>query len=104
LILLAQAFVGSVAAANEQGGGHRRTTFKFNALRKISRFSDVAILQQALIKRAIKPQLRLSSVACSELFVSYRLATEGGIPSRPVLGGSLKSLAFMRECPKARSG
>jgi hypothetical protein len=28
----------------------------------------------------------------------------GASRGRPVLGGSLKSLAFMRECPKARSG
>src|SRR6478735_2328325 len=27
----------------------------------------------------------------------------GASRGRPVLGGSLKSLAFMRECPKARS-
>ena len=27
----------------------------------------------------------------------------GGVLDRPVLGGSLKSLALMRECPKARS-
>ena len=28
----------------------------------------------------------------------------GASQGRPVLGGSLKSLAFMRVCPKARSG
>jgi hypothetical protein len=32
------------------------------------------------------------------------LRRRGASRGRPVLGGSLKSLAFMRECPKARSG
>ena len=47
---------------------------------KISLFIDVAFLQQAPTNRATRPELRLSSVACSELLVSYRPATEGGIP------------------------
>jgi hypothetical protein len=31
-------------------------------------------------------------------------AGKSSAKDRPVLGGSLKSLALMRECPKARSG
>jgi hypothetical protein len=38
---------------------------------------------------------------CSVIVISRRRGASRG---RPVLGGSLKSLAFMRECPKARSG
>jgi hypothetical protein len=45
-----------------------------------------------------------SFVACAEAFGNCDVATEGGIPRSSRLGGSLKSLAFMRECPKARSG
>ena len=36
--------------------------------------------------------------------VIVMLRRRGASRGRPVLGGSLKSLAFMRECPKARSG
>jgi hypothetical protein len=36
--------------------------------------------------------------------VIVKLRRRGASRGRPVLGGSLKSLAFMRECPKARSG
>ena len=46
---------------------------------------------------------RRSFVACAELFGNCDLATEGGHPEVVPLGGSLKSLALMRECPKARS-
>jgi len=35
-------------------------------------------------------------------FENYEIAA-GGHPEVVPLGGSLKSLAFMRECPKARS-
>ena len=45
-----------------------------------------------------------SFVACADVFGNCDVATEGGIPRSYRLGGSLKSLAFMRECPKARSG
>jgi len=37
-----------------------------------------------------------SFVACADAFGNCDVATEGGIRGRPVLGGSLKSLAFMR--------
>lgn len=58
----------------------------------------------------------LSKTACSNPFravplllvqvpsVIVMLRRRGASRGRPVLGGSLKSLAFMRECPKARSG
>ena len=46
----------------------------------VSHFSDVAILQQALTKQAVVHRSLLSFVACLELIVSYRSATEGGIP------------------------
>jgi hypothetical protein len=36
--------------------------------------------------------------------VIVMLRRRGASRGRPVIGGSLKSLAFMRECPKARSG
>jgi hypothetical protein len=36
--------------------------------------------------------------------VIVMLRRRGASRGRPVLGGSLKSLAFMRVCPKARSG
>ena len=36
--------------------------------------------------------------------VIVMLRRRGASRGRLVLGGSLKSLAFMRECPKARSG
>ena len=36
--------------------------------------------------------------------VIVMLRRRGASRGRPALGGSLKSLAFMRECPKARSG
>ena len=71
--------------------------------RTISRFGDVAILQQVLIKLAVEHLSELSSVACEELIVSYCRCDGGGHPEVVPLGGSLKSLAFMRECPKARS-
>ena len=44
-----------------------------------------------------------SFIACAGTFGNCDDATEGGIPRSSRLGGSLKSLAFMRECPKARS-
>ena len=44
-----------------------------------------------------------SFVACAEVLGNCDVATEGGIPRSSRLGGSLKSLAFMRVCPKARS-
>ena len=36
--------------------------------------------------------------------VIVMLRRRGASRGRPVIGGSLKSLAFLRECPKARSG
>ena len=44
------------------------------------------------------PLLRVQSPS-----VIVMLRRRGASRGRPVLGGSLKSLAFMRECPKARS-
>jgi len=44
-----------------------------------------------------------SFVACAEVIGNCDRATEGEHPEVVPLGGSLKSLAFMRECPKARS-
>ena len=79
-ILLVSASGASIAAANVREDYTGNIRAHSGVCRKISLFSDVAFLQQALTKRAMKPQLRLSSVACSELFVSYRPATEGGIP------------------------
>ena len=49
-----------------------------------------------------QPVPRHSVIDRKRLFVSYRSATEGGIPKSSRLGRSLKSLAFMRVCPKAR--
>ena len=58
----------------------------------------------------------LPKTACPALFravpllrvqkpsVIVMLRRRGASRGRPVIGGSLKSLAFMRECPKARSG
>ena len=43
-----------------------------------------------------------SFVACARGFGNCGGATEGGIPKSSRLGRSLKSLAFMRVCPKAR--
>jgi hypothetical protein len=43
-----------------------------------------------------------SFVACAGSFGNCGGATEGGIPKSSRLGRSLKSLAFMRVCPKAR--
>ena len=43
-----------------------------------------------------------SFIACAESFGNCGGATEGGIPKSSRLGRSLKSLAFMRVCPKAR--
>jgi hypothetical protein len=45
------------------------------------------------------PLLRVQSPS-----VIVMLRRRGASRGRPVLGGSLKSLAFLRECPKARSG
>ena len=45
------------------------------------------------------PLLRVQSPS-----VIVMVRRRGASRGRPVLGGSLKSLAFLRECPKARSG
>ena len=47
----------------------------------------------------VVPLLRVQGAS-----VIVALRRRGASRGRPVLGGSLKSLAFMRECPKARSG
>ena len=52
-------------------------------------------------RRLIVGSLSLIDRNCSFLIVN---ATEGGIPKSSRLGRSLKSLAFMRVCPKARCG
>jgi hypothetical protein len=44
-----------------------------------------------------------SFIACARSFGNCDDATEGGIPKSSRLGRSLKSLAFMRVCPKARA-
>jgi hypothetical protein len=48
------------------------------------------------------PAVPLLCVQKSSVIVMLR--RRGASRGRPVLGGSLKSLAFLRECPKARSG
>lgn len=50
------------------------------------------------------PVLKRSLVVCARTFGNCDRATEGGIPRSSRLGLSLKSLAFMRVCPKARCG
>src|SRR5258705_4996925 len=59
-----------------------------------SQFCVVVFVQHLLTKRPRRPQTRLSFVACSELFGSYRNCDGGGHPEVVPLGGSLKSLAL----------
>src|SRR6267142_1567596 len=59
-----------------------------------SRFCVVVFVQHLLTKRPPLPRMRLSFVACSELFGSYRNCDGGGHPEVVPLGGSLKSLAL----------
>ena len=54
------------------------------------------------IRRARSGAVPLLLVQSRSVIVMVR--RRGASRGRPVLGGSLKSLAFMRECPKARSG
>jgi len=54
-------------------------------------------------KNGCRDRVRSGSlVACADVFSNCVGATEGASRGRP-LGGSLKSLALKRECPKARS-
>lgn len=49
-----------------------------------------------------RPVSERSVVVCAKTFGNCDRATEGGIPRSSRLGLSLKSLAFMRVCPKTR--
>lgn len=49
-----------------------------------------------------RPVSERSVVVCARTFGNCDRATEGGIPRSSRLGLSLKSLAFMRVCPKTR--
>jgi hypothetical protein len=49
-----------------------------------------------------RPASKRSLVVCARTFGNCDRATEGGIPRSSRLGLSLKSLAFMRVCPKTR--
>jgi len=99
------------ASAKAQGerilgvrGNHRRCVRKINGLTDKSQFGVVVFVQHQPTKRSVLSRTRLSFVACLGLFGSYRNCDGGGHPEVAPLGGSLKSLALMRECPKARSG
>ena len=84
---------------------------KWNLSKKISKnndlpapFDHICVLfvqhpSENTLHRAVSER---SLVVCARTFGNCERATEGGIPRSSRLGLSLKSLAFMRVCPKTR--
>jgi len=62
----------------------------------------VFFVQQLFGNDPIHPRIGRGFVACAGTLSNSAYATEGGIPRSSRLEVSLKSLAFVRECPKAR--
>ena len=116
LIRLSQASTPSIrpdlASAPQQGSLDRNrshTVVKIDFRREINWLSDLAASEPCVIFVQHPHRFRLfgfvrarSDVACALAIDHVDRATEGGIPRSSRLGLSLKSLAFMRVCPKAR--
>lgn len=81
---------------------NQKKQFKINKLSVSSNHASVLFVQHPP-KNARNGAFRGGSfIACAGSFGNCGGATEGGIPKSSRLGRSLKSLAFMRVCPKAR--
>jgi len=76
--------------------------FKINKLQEGSGRAHVPFVQHPPKNARNRTFLSGSFIACAESFSNCGGATEGGIPKSSRLDRSLKSLAFMRVCPKAR--
>ena len=94
------------------GRNGRKSVGKWNRPKNImenktlqGRFDHVCVLfvQHPTENALHRPVSERSVVVCARSFGNCDWATEGASQGRPVLGGSLKSLAFIRVCPNARS-
>ena len=94
----------SAATFCQSNGTFQKSLFKTNPCNESSITSACYLCNTRRKRRGVTrfeavPLLRVQK---SSVIVMAR--RRGASRGRPVLGGSLKSLAFMRECPKARSG
>lgn len=88
---------------NFDGKGNRSKNMNINNM-LWGRLDHICVLfvQHPSENTLHRARSRRSLVVCARAFGNCDWATEGGIPRSSRLGHSLKSLAFMRVCPKAR--